>query len=106
MAAQAAETAASQGKFWEMHDILYQHQTDLAAADLTHYALQVGLELYHFHSDMGAETYARRVEADHQSGVESGVKRTPTFFINGLKYEGPPEFEPLVAAIEAIPVRE
>jgi protein-disulfide isomerase len=101
VAAQAAETAAAQGKFWEMHDLLYNHQTELAAADLTHYALQIGLELYHFESDMGAETFATRVAADHQGGVESGVRRTPTFFINDLLYEGPAEFAAIVAALES-----
>jgi len=101
VAAQAAEIAGAQGKFWEMYDILYKHQANLAGADLTHYALRLGLEVYHFSSDLGAETFAKKVAADHQGGVESGVRRTPTFFINEIMYEGPVQFEPLAAAIAA-----
>ncbi|HET6251607.1 MAG TPA: DsbA family protein [Tepidisphaeraceae bacterium] len=99
VAAQAAEAAGSQGKFWEMHDLLFEHQTDLDTGDLTHYALQIGLEVYHFQSDLQSERFARRVEADHQGGVENGVHKTPTFFINGVYYGGPMELNAMIAAI-------
>lgn len=99
VAAQAAEAAGGQGKFWEMHDLLYQHQNDLATGDLTHIALQAGLELYHFQADLQSERFARRVAADHQGAVESGVRKTPTFFINGAYYDGPMELQAMIAAI-------
>jgi protein-disulfide isomerase len=102
VAAQAAEAAGMQKKFWEMHDLLYAHQADLETADLTHYALQIGLELYHFESDLSSERFAGRVTADHQSGVESGVKRTPTFFINDVRHDGEPEAAELIAALERV----
>lgn len=101
VAAQAAEAAGMQGKFWEMHDMLLEHQSDLADADLTHYALKVGLELYHFQSDLSSERFASRVAADHQTGVDSGVKRTPTFFVNGLRRDARAlETADLIAALE------
>jgi len=99
VAAQAAEAAGMQGKFWEMHDLLYEHQADLAGADLTHYALQIGLEPYHFQSDLSSERFAKRVAADHQGGVASGVTRTPTFFINGVRFDGQREYGELLAAL-------
>ncbi|HWE02823.1 MAG TPA: thioredoxin domain-containing protein [Tepidisphaeraceae bacterium] len=102
VAAQAAESAGMQGKFWEMHDLLYEHQAELAAADLTHYALKIGLEPYHFQSDLSSERFARRVAADHRSGLASGVTRTPTFFINGIRFDGKREFGELAAAIENV----
>jgi protein-disulfide isomerase len=99
VAAQAAEAAGAQGKFWEMHDLLYEHQHELATADLTHYALKIGLELYHFQSDLSSERFAKRVAADHAGGLESGVKRTPTFFIGDARYDGPIDFESLEEAL-------
>jgi len=101
VAAQAAEAAGMQGKFWEMHDMLLEHQADLAQADLTHYALRAGLELYHFQADLASDRFAPRVAADHKGGVESGVKRTPTFFINGIRRdEKSAEVDQLIAALE------
>jgi protein-disulfide isomerase len=101
VAAQAAEAAAAQGKFWEMHSKLYEHQQDLATADLSHYALQLGLEIYRFQSDLGSEIFASRVRRDYDGGVRSGVKGTPTFFINGRRYRGAIEYEPMRAALDA-----
>jgi NhaA family Na+:H+ antiporter len=99
IAAQAAESAALKGKFWEMHDLLFEHQDDLATGDLAHYALQVGLEVYHFESDLSSQRFARHVAADYQGGVESGVKKTPTFFIDEVRYTGPMEAAALIAAL-------
>jgi protein-disulfide isomerase len=99
VAAQAAEAAASQGKFWQMHDMLFEHQSDLATADLTHYALQAGLELYHFQSDLQTERFAKRVAADYRGAIDAGLSKTPTFFINDEYYDGPMEFEAMVKAI-------
>ena len=86
VAAQAAEAAAAQGKFWEMHDILYENQNDLD--DVQQYAIKVGLEIYQFEADLSGEKYAKRVRDDFRGGIRSGVNGTPTFFINGMRFEG------------------
>jgi protein-disulfide isomerase len=101
VAAQAAEAAAAQGKFWPMHSMLYEHQQDLATADLSHFALRLGLEIYRFQSDMSTEVFAQRVRHDYDGGVRSGVKGTPTFFINGRRYRGAIEYEAMKAALDA-----
>src|SRR5688572_24984215 len=100
VAAQAAESAGAQGKFWEMHDLLYENQDKLADADLSQYALRLGLEIYRFQSDLSGEVFASRVRDDFRGGIRSGVNGTPTFFINGKRYDGPLELEPLLAAVE------
>jgi protein-disulfide isomerase len=97
-AAEAAEAAAEQGKFWEMHAALFAHQQELAELDLTHLALNLGLEVYGFETGRSRERHRRRISQDYQSGVQSGVKRTPTLFINGVRYDGPIEAAAIVAA--------
>ena len=87
-AAQAAEAAAAQGKFWEMHDMLFEHQEALEAEDIIGYAKSLGLDMVKFARDLQDATYAKRVRDDFRSGVKSGVNGTPTFFINGSRYEG------------------
>ncbi|HYO09283.1 MAG TPA: thioredoxin domain-containing protein [Tepidisphaeraceae bacterium] len=101
VAAQAAEAAGVQGKFWEMHDLLYDHQSDLADADLQSYALKLELEPYQFSADLSSERFAKRVREDFRGGVRSGVNGTPTFFINGTRYNGPHELAAMLEAIEA-----
>ena len=101
VAAQAAEAAAAQGKFWQMHDLLLEHQDELADADLAQYALRAGLEVYRFEADMSSERFAARVGHDHEAGVKNGVKKTPTLFLNSIRYDGPLEYEPLAAAVRA-----
>jgi protein-disulfide isomerase len=98
VAAQAAEAAAAQGKFWEMHDILYENQQELA--DVQQYALKIGLEIYRFESDMSGERFAKRVREDFRGGVRSGVNGTPTFFINDVRYNGQHTFDEMLAALE------
>ena len=100
VAAQAAEAAGAQGKFWEMHDLLFEHQHDLADAQFDHYALRIGLEIYQFETDMSSGRFAKRVRNDSESGEASGVKGTPTFFINHKRYTGPLDFEALKTALE------
>jgi formate-nitrite transporter family protein len=100
IAAQSAEAASAQGKFWEMHDMLYEHQDDLADADLTQYALKLGLELYRFRSDLASEIFARRIEEDVRTGKASGVTGTPSLFINGKRYRGPLELPALESALQ------
>ncbi len=100
VAAQAAEAAASQGKFWEMHDTLYEHQDELGNTDLQQYALKIGLEIYQFNADLAGEKYARKVRDDFRGGVRSGVNGTPTFFINDVRYNGEHTVEAMLAALE------
>jgi protein-disulfide isomerase len=100
-AASAAEAAAEQNKFWEMHETLFNHQKEFGDIDLSHLALRLGLEIYKFESSLGQDLHRRRIEQDHASGIRSGVRGTPTFFINGIRYEGKIEVDALAAAIEA-----
>jgi protein-disulfide isomerase len=88
VAAQAAEAAAAQGKFWEMHDMIFEHQDALEVEDLVSYATALGLDTKRFALDVADGTYAKRVRDDFRSGVKSGVNGTPTFFINGARYDG------------------
>jgi len=101
-AAQAAEAAGAQQKFWDMHDMLLAHQDDLASEDIHKYALRLNLEIYKFEADLSSERFAPRVRDDLESGQSSGVTRTPTFFINGVRFDGQRELEPLFAAVKAV----
>jgi protein-disulfide isomerase len=100
-AAEAAEAAGAQGKFWEMHDALYEHQRALDDEHLEGYAAAVGLDVERFDREMELQAYAPRVREDFMSGVRSGVNGTPTFFINGQRHDDSYDVETLVAAIEA-----
>jgi protein-disulfide isomerase len=87
-AAEAAEAASAQRKFWEMHDEIYKHSPDLDENQLSLYARQLGLESGWFNEQLSSGRHAGRVEEDMRSGLRSGVKGTPTFFINGSRYQG------------------
>jgi protein-disulfide isomerase len=87
-AAQAAEAAAAQGKLWQMHDMLYEHQDALEDKDLVRYARALALDVDRFARELTAGTYAKRVRDDFRSGVRSGVNGTPTFFVNGVRWDG------------------
>lgn len=95
-AAVAAEAAALQNKFWEMHDMILQNQKHLESEDLLVYAIKIGLDPNQFENDMQNNALRAKVEADFESGVRSGVNRTPSFFINGVKYEGASEANELI----------
>jgi protein-disulfide isomerase len=99
VAAQAAEAAAAQGKFWAMHDLLFEHQDDLASIDLTQLALSAGLEPYRFEADLSSERFAKRVQKDHDDAVRNGLHKTPSIFINGVLYTGELEYKALRAAV-------
>ena len=101
VAAQAAEAAAAQDKFWEMHDLLFANQKDLGSVDLTHLALRIGLEVYRFQSSIETEGSSRKVREDFAGGVRSGVQGTPSFFINGCRYKGRVDVESFSAALRA-----
>jgi protein-disulfide isomerase len=98
-AAEAAEGAGAQRKFWEMHDWLYEHQSRLDDRDLLEYAVELGLDETRFRREFEEHAFAARVREDFMSGVKSGVNGTPTFFINGTRHEGPWDLETLSAAI-------
>jgi protein-disulfide isomerase len=99
LAAEAAEAAAVQDKFWEMHDLLYENQARLGSENLHAYAERLGLDLETFDSELASHAYAARVREDFMSGVRSGVNGTPTFYLNGTRYDGSYEAEPLLAAL-------
>jgi protein-disulfide isomerase len=85
-AAIATEAAAVQGKFWEMHDAVFEHQRDLSDAALIKCAQKTGLDISKFKSDFDKQEIQDKVQSDLESGVRSGVNGTPSFFINGKKY--------------------
>jgi formate-nitrite transporter family protein len=87
-AAQAAEAAGSQGRFWEMHEMLFTNQQALDDVDLVRYARELDLDVERFAQELESGTYERRVRDDFRSGVRSGVNGTPTFFINGSRFDG------------------
>ena len=99
-AAFAAEAAAVQGKFWQMHDYIFHHQHTLEDSDLEQFAGAIGLDMQQFASDMAERPYISRIEEDLQSGIRSGVRGTPAFFINGVLYPGSWEQEALLSALE------
>lgn len=98
-AAEAAEAAATQGRFWEMHDSLYENQDALEDEDLAQYAEALGLDARRLMNEVLAGTHTARVREDFRSGARGGVNGTPTFFINGMRYDGAPDFDVLLAAL-------
>jgi protein-disulfide isomerase len=88
LAAEAAEAAAEQGRFWQMHDTLYRHANALELDDLLDYALAIGSDPTRVAAELAAGTHTARVLSDARGGVRSGVKGTPTFFVNGVRYDG------------------
>src|SRR4029077_7593805 len=100
VAAEAAEAAALQGKFWEMHDQIYENQTFLEPDIIPLWAKKVGLDLGKFGNDIKQGVVTNRIKEDRQSGIRSGVNGTPTFYINGNRYDGPPVVEALLEALE------
>jgi protein-disulfide isomerase len=98
-AAEAAEAAEAQGSFWEMHDTLFENQHALADEALAEYAAALGLDEVRLIREVVSGAYARRVKEDFKTGVRGGVNGTPTFFINGERYDGERGLEPLLAAM-------
>jgi len=100
VAAEAAEAAALQGKFWEMHDYIYEHQDELEPDILPVWAQQIGLDLKAFGVAIKDGKITERIKEDRTSGIRSGVNGTPCFFINDSRYDGDADYEPLKAALE------
>ncbi len=100
-AAEAAEAAGAQGRFWEMHHMLFENQDDLSDRALLGHAQVLGLNIATFTDDLATGIYRPRVAEDFISGVNSGVNGTPTFFINAVKYEGSWDAASLLAALQS-----
>ncbi len=100
-AAEAAEAAAAQGKFWEMHDSIFHHQHTLEDSDLEQFAEAVGLDMQQYARDMADQRVLASIEEEVEGGERSGVQGTPTFFINGVLYRGSWEHDALLAALQA-----
>lgn len=98
-AAEAAVAAASQNKFWEMHHHLLIHQSQLTDSYLVEYAIALNLNVNQFLEEMSTDRHVARVEADIESGIQSGVTKTPTFFINSVKYHDDLSLEELIHAV-------
>jgi protein-disulfide isomerase len=87
-AAEAAEAAGAQGKFWEMHTLLFERQNALRTKDLIRYAEELTLDVDRFREELKNETHRERVRADFLAGVQNGVYGTPGLFLNGVRYDG------------------
>jgi protein-disulfide isomerase len=103
-AAEIAEAAAEQGQFWAMHDLLFENQEALDDEDLLEYAAELGIDPDWAASALASQQFTDEVQRDFMSGVRSGVNGTPTFFINGVRHDGPWDEASLLDALQqAIP---
>lgn len=100
-AAEAAEAAAAQGQFWQMHEMLFIHQQELGNGYLVEYANRLGLDISQFLQDLSRRTYVDRINADIEGGLQSGVEAAPALFINGIRYLDRWIIEQIIAAIVA-----
>ena len=100
LAARAAVAADAQGRFWELHDLLFVHQDQLEYEDLAGYAADIGLDVEEFLRDLDTEETAARVREDVASAEASGARGTPTFFIGDRRHTGPHDTESLARALE------
>ncbi len=101
IAAEAAEAAALQDKFWEMHDLLFEEQNLLKPEIVLSWAKKIELNLERFENDIKQDVVEKRIKEDRQSGIRSGVNGTSTFFINGTRYDGPHDYNSLLTALES-----
>lgn len=101
-AAYVAEAAALQDKFWTVHDLIFEHQAALSNKHLLDYAEQAGANLEKLVKDMQSDHITSKVENDMLGGARSGVNGTPTFFMNGKRYNGYYDYEALKEALEQL----
>jgi protein-disulfide isomerase len=102
VAAETAEAAGAQGKFWEMHDFLYEHQRTLGDQSVAlGYAKKIGLDTQKLEREISQHVYQKRVKDDFMGGVRSGVNGTPTFYVNGARHDGPAEAEAIIKSFTA-----
>lgn len=99
--AETAEFAAAHGKFWEMHDAIFENQPSLSVEFLRELAAGMGLSGQALVKSLKSQEYAEKVRADFMGGVRSGVNGTPTFFIHGRRHDAPFDYEDLVEGIRA-----
>ena len=102
MAAEAAECAGGQGQFWPMHDLLFEHQLHLKTNQLHSYAERLGLDIARYTAEMDDHVYLQRIREQQQSGRDSGVRGTPTFFVNGRIQDVSFGIHALFDAVEAL----
>lgn len=102
IAAQAAECAGGQGKFWPMHDLLFENQLHLKANQLHGYAERLGLDMARYTAEMDDQVYLQRIREHQRSGRDSGVRGTPTFFVNGRIHDVSFGIHTLFEAVEAL----
>ena len=100
LAAEAAEAAAAQGKFWGMHDLIFEHTGPLTKQQMVQFARELDLDVAQFERELDENVHADRVREDFLSGVRSGANGTPAFFLNGVRYDGPWDLDSLIAEIE------
>jgi 2-hydroxychromene-2-carboxylate isomerase len=105
LAAMAAESAGLQDRFWEMYDVLFENYDQLELEDLAGYAADLGLDVEEFLRRLDDDRLHRRIERDLASAEASGVRGTPTFFVNGVRHVGPHDTRSLIAALERADVR-
>ncbi len=105
LAAEATEAAAEQGAFWEMHDLLLDHQGNILLPDLLDCAKRIGLDVERFRRDLESQVGVPRIEEDMDSADLSGVSGTPTFFVNGRRHHGAYDIATLTAAVRAARAR-
>ncbi len=99
-AAETAEAAAAQGKFWPMHDFLYEHQETFGDPNLgLGYAKKLALDTQRFEREIAQHAYQKRIKDDFMSGVKSSVNGTPTFYVNGVRHDGEAVAKALVEAL-------
>ena len=99
-AAEAAEAAGAQDRFWQMHDLLFEYSPLLEPPNLVAMAASLELELERFGQSLMTHRYLPRIREDIDSGVDSGVRGTPTFFINGIRHDGGYTADALLEAIQ------
>jgi protein-disulfide isomerase len=101
LAAEVAEAAGAQGRFWPMHDWLFRHQFALEGESLLEGAAELGLDVARIRRELADGTHRARVREDFATGIRSGVNGTPTFYINGARHDASYDLETLLAGIEA-----
>jgi protein-disulfide isomerase len=101
-AAYIAEASAAQGKFWPVHDLIFEHQQSLSAKNLIAYAKQAGTNIEQLEKEIHSKEIIEKVELDMEGGLRSGVNGTPTFFVNGKRFEDDYAFETMKNFLENI----
>jgi protein-disulfide isomerase len=101
-AAEAAEAAAAQRRFWDMHDLLFDHPHALTNRQLREYAAALGLDAVRFDCELAARIYAKRVRDHARNATIKGIERAPTFFINGVRYDGACDLRRLLSTLQPL----